>query len=161
MNLLSQFMDSFSTWFLARTDREKVLIPIASIGILLLLTFAVVLKPAYSYRSQGIDEHRYESIGLNWLTDAIEGGLSIDNDGELITNADLMRMITRSAAAYDISFDRQQPGRDGIRVDVRNHSFNEVIRWLHSIGNDHGINVHSANITRRASGLVDARLTLQ
>ncbi|MCY4656346.1 MAG: type II secretion system protein GspM, partial [Gammaproteobacteria bacterium] len=62
---------------------------------------------------------------------------------------------------FQITLSRQQPSNSGVSVEIRDHSFDKVVRWLDSLAESHGIKVYSATISRKDSGIVDARLLLQ
>lgn len=155
------FIEPVETWFRQRSRRERTLLGALIVVLLCCVVFLGALQPALQFRNTEIEKHQYEQEGLHWLEQAIDQGLTLQGESPSTATADLIRTLTRTAASYQITLNRQQPSGEAISVEIRDHPFENVARWIVSLHQSHGIRVVTATITSKLDGLVDARLNLQ
>ena len=148
-------------WFRKRSKRERWLVLGTGILFLACIVYFGTIQPALAFRASEINQHRYEAAGLTWLRSAKERGISLDSDAPTTASADLIRTLTRTAESFQITLNRQQPSSSGVSVEIRDHEFSNVVRWINVLYKTHGIRVFSGTITGKEPGLIDARLLLR
>jgi type II secretory pathway component PulM len=74
----------------------------------------------------------------------------------------LIPVITRAAAAHEISLNRLQPESNGIiSVALQQQSFNQIIGWIAQLEENNGVSVERANFDDTdAPGYVNAQIRL-
>lgn len=152
---------SAQEWFGKRSKRERLLVLGTGIVFLVCLVYFGTIQPALAFRAAEINQHRYEAAGLTWLKNAKARGISLDSDAPTTASADLIRTLTRTAESFQITLNRQQPSSSGVSVEIRDHEFSNVVRWIDVLYRTHGIRVFSGTITGKEPGLIDARLLLR
>ena len=150
-----------TTWLSQRTKRERLLVKGGALLLVALIVGYGLVNPSWQFRSVELERHQGEVEALQWLQNAIGKGLSLDNESPSTSQENLIRTLTRTAASYQITLSRQQPSGSGIAVEIREHPFNNLVQWLDSLHQMHGVKVRSATISSREPGIVDARLILQ
>lgn len=148
-------------WLGKRSKRERMLVLGTGILLLACIVYFGTIQPALAFRASEINQHRYEAAGLTWLKSAMARGISLENDAPTTASADLIRTLTRTAESFQITLNRQQPSSAGVSVEIRDHEFSNVVRWINVLYKTHGIRVFSGTITGKEPGLIDARLLLR
>lgn len=158
---VNTLISSGQEWFRNRSKRERLLVTSTGIVFLTLIIYFVAIQPALAFRAAEISQHRYEEAGLTWLKNAAARGISMDSNAPTTASADLIRTLTRTAESSQITLNRQQPSNTGVSVEIRDHEFANVVRWIGILYETHGIRVVSATISGKEPGLIDARLLLR
>lgn len=158
---LKTLTQAVQEWFGKRSKRERLLVLGTGILFLACIVYFGTIQPALSFRASEINQHRYEAAGLTWLKSAKAKGISLDSDAPTTASADLIRTLTRTAESFQITLNRQQPSSSGVSVEIRDHEFSNVVRWINGLYKTHGIRVFSGTITGKEPGLIDARLLLR
>lgn len=148
-------------WFGKRSKRERLLVLGTGILFLACIVYFGTIQPALAFRAAEINQHGYEAAGLSWLKSAKAKGISLDSNAPTTASADLIRTLTRTAESFQITLNRQQPSSSGVSVEIRDHEFSNVVRWINVLYKTHGIRVFSGTITGKEPGLIDARLLLR
>ncbi|MCY4656385.1 MAG: type II secretion system protein GspM, partial [Gammaproteobacteria bacterium] len=141
---LDKTSDVAKTWLRQRSKRERAFVALGGIVLSAVVLFYGLVQPAYTYRAEQIAQHAYHSAGFSWLRTAMAQGLSPGAEAPSTTSPNLIRTLTRTASSFQITLSRQQPSNSGVSVEIRDHSFDKVVRWLDSLAESHGIKVYSA-----------------
>ncbi len=156
------------TWFLALTQRERIMVISAGFVILVFMFYLLILEPIsrnYTSNKKNI-ENSLETI--TWMHTAakeinqLRGSrlLSGRSQGKQFTLSIIDKSIKKSGLSSVMK--RVQPeGETGVRVWFENAAFDELIRWLARIESEQGLRVNEMNIEQTEStGLVDVRVFL-
>lgn len=65
-----------------------------------------------------------------------------------IATGSLSSVVNRAASQYQITLDRIQPQGDSVQVWIDDVAFNQLLSWLSSLSNDHGLNVSNIDISK-------------
>ncbi len=77
------------------------------------------------------------------------------------SNTPILALITQQAKLANINLKRFEPDDDSLRIWLDNESFDNAVRWLETLTQDHGIQVKQISIDRSEKrGRVDLRATL-
>ena len=155
-------------WFLTLTQRERLMVQAASVVIVLLLTYLMILDPISTNYSKNKKNVQTATETLEWMRNSatevkqLRGGrgLAIRPQGKQF----VLSMIDNSARKAGLAavMKRVQPeGDSGVRVWFEAAAFDELIKWLATIESTHGLLVNEINIEQTDSvGLVNARIFL-
>jgi len=156
------------SWFLSLTQRERVMVQVASSVVTVFLLYLLVLEPISSNYSKNKKNVQTATETLEWMRNAasevkqLRGGrqLSERPQGKQF----VLSMIDNSVRKVGLAavMKRVQPEGDfGVRVWFEAAAFDELIKWLSTIESEHGLLVNEINIEQTDSiGLVNARVFL-
>lgn len=147
-------------WWSARTSRERTVVSVGVVLVVLALVWASVLNPLAQRRAElerAVPEQR---ALLAWMESLPTG--QRNNAGT--TQGSLFAVVDSSARATALAgtLSRIQPeGADTVRVWFDEAPFNDLVTWLAVLEREHGIRVTAVAADRTASpGRVSARVTL-
>lgn len=159
-----------SAWWLARTQRERNILTVS--GILLLVLFLVFgfWMPLQDHRQHQHDQLQrlYADLEFVHLASAQILAAQSQRDGpsvSVVHDQSLLGIVDSTARASGLlpSVQRVQPeGPSRVRVWMDNASFAELMRWLDMLRLDYAVEVAELSVDRVATpGRVNARLMLQ
>ena len=156
-------------WLESLEERERILVLTAA-GFLVfaLLYFGVWLPLDRGHRdaAEGVDVWRSSLAQLRPLRGQIQNPTtgSTPVGGQ---NQSLVVIIDNTLRQRDLygSLQRSQPtSANGIRVELENAAFDDLMLWLGDLGNSHGMQLQSGNFSRSPGdtrGRVNSSLTLE
>jgi general secretion pathway protein M len=155
-------------WFDSLAPRERLMVVGGAVAVGLMLFWGLVLAPLGSSVTKLADRVEAKRDLIVWMQQvapriksAGPGGEPGGSDGE----GSLVVLIDRSARSAGLggALTRNQPvGEDGIRVQLRDASFDSLTRWLVQLKTGSGLALDSASIERGgADGTVNASLVLR
>ncbi|MCY7295663.1 type II secretion system protein M [Alteromonas sp. a30] len=140
---MNQLLEKYN----ALNDREKKLVVIASVVIVIALFYFVIWSPLQqSIKTNRASVERQQEL-LVWVkenaTKAIQLKQSAGSHGGF--NGSLPQAVNQTAARFSIDISRMQPQKDDIQVWVDKAPFNNVLAWLQQL-EQMGISVAEADI---------------
>lgn len=155
-------------WFDSLAPRERLMVVFGAVVVGILLFWSLVMAPLGNSVAQMTDRVEAKRDLIVWmqqvaprLKSAGPGGDATADGGE----GSLVVLIDRTArsAGLGSALTRNQPvGEDGIRVQLRDASFDAMTRWLMQLRTGSGLALDSASIERgEAAGTVNASLVLR
>ena len=156
------------SWFLSLTQRERVMVQVASSVVTVFLLYLLVLDPISTNYSKNKKNVQAATETLEWMRNAasevkrLRGGrqLSERPQGKQF----VLSMIDSSVRKVGLAavMKRVQPeGDSGVRVWFEAAAFDELIKWLATIESEHGLLVNEINVEQTDTvGLVNARILL-
>ncbi len=161
-----------NAWWKKRSERERWIMS-SGLGLgVALLFYGLVWQPLQTQLKslrQGVAEQRAELTWMRKTAEEVKRLSTFVNPSEKKAQADgeqsLLILVDRTAKTAGLSetIKRVEPQSAGqLRVQLEQVNFDQMIRWLGSLAQEHGIIVDNANIDRQiGSGWVDARLILR
>lgn len=146
--------------------RERLILHVISVVVVLLLIFALGIAPAQKKLATAKQQHIAAQEMHEWmkaneprLRDAARAGRS---GGASMTGQALLTQVNRSAQTSGVTLRRTEPeGDDKLRVWVEDASFNAVISWLADMDKRMGIKVINISVeSHRDPGLANVRIIL-
>jgi general secretion pathway protein M len=159
------------TWWNKLSTRERWIVGVGAGLVAVLLFYALVWHPLQrnlAALQQSVGELRTD---VTWMRQAAGDVKRLNNTPE--TNSQntpardesLLVFVDRTArsAGLGSAVKRVEPqGANQLQIRLEQVSFDQMIRWLGSLQQEHGIAVINAVVDRQTqSGRVDARLVLQ
>lgn len=146
--------------------RERIIIVVGSVLVLLTAIYTLGLAPLYKAVNQRDQRITQKQQDLAWMQSVV-GKLSAMGNAlptAANSNESMVVIIANSASGGGVaaSLTGQTPdGPNGVRVRFEAAQFDALVLWLGALQKDYGIHVKAAEITRSAqSGQVNASLTL-
>lgn len=156
-------------WFLSLSSRERQMVQVAAVVIVLFLFYLIIWQPISDNYERSKKNVATASETIVWMKSAalevkrLGGGAALS--GQAKGKQFVLGMIDRSArkAGLGTVMKRVQPeGTSGVRVWFENASFDEFIKWLASVQSEHGLLVNEVNIEQtETTGLVNIRVYLE
>ena len=155
-------------WFLALTQRERIMVQYALSVIVVFILYLMVLDPIMTSHAKNRKNVAAATATLNWMRSAaievkqLGGGRALVNrpQGKKFILSVVDRSVRKAGLAAVMK--RVQPeGDTGVRVWFENASFDVLIKWLSKIESEKGLLVNEINIEQAEStGLVNVRVFL-
>ena len=157
-------------WYLALSERERLILSFGGGAALVLLAWALVWAPVMDDLGRLRQRVAAQEADLAWLQDAAvearrlqaqaAAGPTRNRGTSLLT---LVEQTTRAAGINEQvnRVDPQGPGR--VQVRLSGVPFDDVVRWLGRLRTQHGIRVDSlvADADDDVPGLVGARVIME
>jgi general secretion pathway protein M len=160
-------MQKLKDWFYSLQARERAIVVIGGVLVLLVAIYILALAPLYAAVNSRAERVARKEGDLAWMRSV--GGevmaLSVNSPTAAApTNESLVVLIDRTARECGLgaSLTGQTPnGDNGIRVRLEQAEFDKLVVCLGSLQQQHAVNIESANIDRTAKpGFVNASLVL-
>jgi general secretion pathway protein M len=156
-------------WLDNLESRERMMLAAGGVLLVLLLLYVLVLAPfrsGYHALQESVTEQRATVVWMQENAQTIQrlgssGGVATEGLGgrSLLAVTD----STARAGGLGPALKRVEPeGANSVRVWLDGAPFDVLIKWLGTLGTQHGVDAVSATLERsEAAGLVNARLTLE
>lgn len=155
-------------WYLGLESRERLMVAVGGVVVLLALVWGLLINPVYSASAAAerrIETKRETLVFLRSAAAELAGAADLPAARPDLAGQSLVVIIDRSArqAGLGAALTNNQPiGEDGIRVRLESASFEAVARWLAAIDQGSGLSIESASFDRAPeAGRVNASLTLR
>jgi general secretion pathway protein M len=156
-------------WLEGLEPRERLLLAIGTAALVLFLLFVLVLLPlrvGYNKLQTSVVEQRDT---MQWMQQSARQVKQLQaGRGTATRNLGGRSLLavtdsTARAGGLGTALKRIEPeGGSGVRVWLDGASFDDLVKWLGTLSNSHGVDVSTATMERsEAAGRVNARLTLQ
>ena len=155
-------------WFLSLSQREKVMVQLATAVVLVFLVYLIILEPLASSYSSSKQNVVLAEKSLEWMKTAAQEIKQLRGNGAVAERPNdkqsvlsLVDSSVRKAGLAAVMKRVQPEGDSGVRVWFENAIFDEIVHWLATIESEHGLLVNEINIEQaEATGLVHVRVFL-
>jgi general secretion pathway protein M len=157
-------------WLDSLSARERIMVIVGAIVLVLLLLYALVWSPVRS----GYLELQEDVIGQRetavWMQESAQRLAQLKSSRGSVASGlggqSLLALADRTARTDGLgdALKRVEPeGSNSVKVWLEGASFDVVIGWLGSLSDKYGVNVDTVTLERVSgmAGRVNARLTLQ
>ena len=156
-------------WFNSLAPRERTMVSVAAVVILLVLGYVAAWSPLSSRVAsleKSVEERQavklwmeQAAVEANQLRGAAGGSGGGDEHRSLLSVVDQTAKQSQLASAVN----RIEPeGQELVRVSLERASFDDMVLWLGSLQRTFGVRVADISIERQAeTGRVNARLSLK
>ncbi len=156
-------------WWAALANRERLLVVVAGVTVLIALLYLLVWEPFAKGRSDLASRVQAHQKDLAWMEQAAAELARLRAATRTHTvqgrQRSLLAIIDSSAKQAGLRkvIQRMEPvGQDGVKLWLENADFDRLIGWLGALRRRFGIRVSRASFDRQDTpGRVDARLSLQ
>ena len=153
-------------WFTGLALRERTMVSIAAVVVVLALVYAVAWGPLASSVSRLQQSVEEQQALKQWMQQSaaevkqLRGAAGATDD-----HRSLLAVVDQTSKQSQLgpAVKRIEPdGQELVRVSLEQASFDDMVTWLGSLQRSFGVGVADVSIDRQAdSGRVNARITLK
>jgi general secretion pathway protein M len=160
-------MQNIKTWYYGLNARERAIILVGTVLIVLTAVYLFALAPFYSSLSARAENVAQKQADLAWMR-SVAGEVQVLSANQPMvaapTNESLVVLVDRTAreAGLSSALTGQTPnGETGIRVRLESAAFDMAMMWLGNLELSHSVAIESATFDRTSTpGLVNVNLVL-
>ena len=161
--LRTQFIQSpIGRWYYGRERNEQVIILGLAVLVIIAVLWVGVWKPVSDWRAVAVKRQNNAQQLYDWLRANETRAKQAARTSPTRATGAITPIITRAAAAHQITVNRLQPESNGVvSVVLQQQAFNKIIAWVAQLEENNGVNVQRASIDGvDAPGYVNAQLRL-
>jgi general secretion pathway protein M len=160
-------MQNLKAWYYGLKPRERLIILIGSVLVLLTAFYLFALAPFYAAVNARAASVSQKKADLAWMR-SVAGEMQVLGANQPMmatpTNESLVVLVDRTAreAGLSSALTGQTPnGETGIRVRLESAAFDMAMMWLGNLELSHNVAIESATFDRTSTpGLVNVNLVL-
>ena len=148
--------------------RERLIVIVGSIALVLVLFYAIIWEPITSRYQQQQMQHDAQRQLYSWMQDAsneirslsVSGGKNISR----FRNHSISSLADRSAATSGVksSIEKMKQSKKGVKINLKTANFDRIVIWLNDLETKYGIHASKVKIeTSKVKGAVNASITLE
>jgi general secretion pathway protein M len=159
-------MQKLKEWFASLQARERIAVSVAAVLVSAMVIYVLGLAPFYRAVNAMENDLAERKADLAWMmSNADNVRMLVASRPQLApTGESLVLLVDRTAreAGLADSLTNQTPtGPDGIKVNLQEATFDNMMVWLNGLQMTQGVTIQSANINRASKpGLVNVSLEL-
>jgi type II secretory pathway component PulM len=157
------------TWYNTLSPRERTLVILAGIALLLLLFWMLLAKPLYNNHKKlnkviitqknTLETMKKQSAQIHQLK-------QLDNQPAVKTSGNPQQLIERTLQTWRLKpkLERMQSqGPNGVRLILKDANADRVMRFLYELENKYALSISNMiiNNANKEPGLADVRLTIK
>jgi general secretion pathway protein M len=164
---MKQQLEILNIWYNALPMRDRNLLIAALALVFITLFYLLVWEPVHQARDQQQQQLKAQRDIYAWMQSAAgeAGALKASGSRKATSNQPIALILESSAA---ISGLKQQiskiesSGKTGAQVKIDSASFDQLLVWLNTLEQQHGVSISSASIERNdLPGTISARLSFE
>jgi len=146
-------------------DRERKVVYAAALAIALFLPYQLIWSPLMSSVEEKKERVAKQQADLVWMQSKVSEIRNLSRAASKPQGAgqSAYGIVERTARQQFKSEIRvQQEGKDGIRVQIKSTSFDDLMAWLDNLGYQHQVFVKDFKVeTEKEAGRVNASILLE
>lgn len=160
-------LDTLQHWYHSLQQRERVMVLATAVVVVITIFYIAIWEPLHKGLDSAEQEYQSNLSNLQWMQQAAAEVRALKPSSSRVRNTASNQPVTliveqaanNSAIKNNIS-KLESASNDGARVVLNAASFDQMLVWLNTLEQSHGIPVASANIERSDKpGTVNARLS--
>jgi len=156
----SSIYKSYQDWYGQLAPRDKKIVKVLSITIIITLVFAWIWQPVISGKQKAINKYQNEMTFHAKLKE--NAYLFSSGDVSNVSGQSILTTVNNTSKVKGIQLKRFEPdGPNGLRIWLDAVNFNSLIDWLELLETSRGIKVEQISIDKVNSGIVNVRAVLQ
>ncbi len=160
-------LDAFNQWYGSLQARERLMVMATGIVVIITIFYVAIWEPLHQGLDDAQQHYQANLKNLQWMQQAAAEVRALKASGGSVRNTNSNQPVTllveQSAAISAIKPNLsklESSGTDGARVALDGASFDQMLLWLNTLEQAHGVPVASANIERAEKpGTINARLS--
>ncbi len=144
-------------------EREKLLVSVATLLVLLIFSWQFLIKPISSFGPSQQKQYAKSLADLEIMQKGISTLSAVPTTRKSnLPVTKLMTEVTRSAGQNGLMITRRQPnGETGISLWFEQAPSPKFYRWLDELTSAHHVTLMRASINRNNDGTIQAQVTLK
>lgn len=164
---MNQQLATLQHWYHSLQQRERVMVLATAVVVVITIFYLAIWEPLHKGLDNAEQEYQSNLNNLQWMQQAAAEVRALKPANGRVRNTASNQPVTliveqaanNSAIKSNIS-KLESASNDGARVVLNAASFDQMLVWLNTLEQSHGIPVASANIERNDKpGTVNARLS--
>ena len=165
MNALVQRLTASSAgrWYASREPRERLILTVGAVLVLLTLLYLAVWQPVAQWRDSSVGAATRLQNELDYMHRTLPAAQARARSSkpERGQNRPRLKTITDTARAAGLSISQYRPTGDSYEITLEGKPFNDILVWLDSLAENNGIAVTEASFSADSTpGYVRARISL-
>jgi len=163
---MNQF-DTVKQWYASLQERERLMVAAAAILLVVTLFYVSVWEPLHQGLDNAQQEYKSNLKNLQWMQQAAAEVRTLKASGNRAHSASnqpvtmVVEQVASNSAIKPNLSKLESANQGGAHVVLDGAPFDQMLIWLNTLQQNHGISVSSGNIIRSAKpGTVNARLSL-
>jgi general secretion pathway protein M len=161
---MKQYLDQFNAWWSARQTRERQVLIAGAIAVAIAILYGAIWTPVVTAdRRAQAALVRNREVANRLETIAVEVQHARGGGAGGFANLPLLTAVDQATKRPELGKEasRIQPeGDKEVKIWLDDVPFDALITWLQILQQQYGISVGSAEIEKKAEGVVSARLSL-
>lgn len=164
---MKQQLEILNTWYSSLSPRDKNLLIGTAIFLVVLLFYLAIWEPIHQGRTDQQQKLKSQQEIYTWMQTAANEAVSLkgSRNRKASSQQPIALILENSSKASGLKKNInkiESSGKKGARVVIDSASFDQLLVWLNSLEQQHGVIVTTANIDRNeAAGTVSARLSFE
>ncbi|MCW8830850.1 MAG: type II secretion system protein M [Gammaproteobacteria bacterium] len=166
---MKQQLDTLNLWYSSLPSRDRKLLVAVSILLITTLFYLMVWEPIHQGRDQQQQKFKSQQEIYAWMQSASQEAIALKRTGAgNIKKASTQPLALILESSAKISGLKQNinkiesSGKSGARVKIDSASFDQLLVWLNTLEQQHGVTVTTASIERNDTpGTISARLSFE
>lgn len=149
---------AFLHWFNEQSPRDKKIIKLVGAFVAACLVIVLFVQPFYSKQAT-YQAKLNKSISV--YEQLAKNAHKFNSKSTRSSSTPILALVTQQAKRANINLKRFEPDNESLRIWLDNESFDDAVRWLETLTQDHGVRVKQISIERSDKpGRIDLRATL-
>lgn len=145
-------------WWQQLNTREQRLVLLLSVFVVIFVIYAYVWQPLNDNIEKSKKSIKRKQDLLTWVQENTTRYQQAQQNGSTNTRESLSSIVNRTSKMNNINIDRMQPQGDDLQVWIDEISFNQLLSWLATLSQSHGLKVKSIDLNKaEQQGVVEVR----
>ena len=164
---MKQQLETFNLWYSSLPTRDRNLFIATVTLIVATLFYLIVWEPIHQGRDQQHQKFKSQQDIYSWMQSASKEAMTLKRSGtrKAPSKQPIALILENSAKIAGL---KQQinkiesSGKNGARVKIDSVSFDQLLVWLNTLEQQHGVAITTASIERNDNaGSISARLSFE
>ena len=164
---MNQQLELLNNWYSSLPTRDRNLLMATAILLVITLFYLIVWEPVHQGRDQQQEKLKSQQAIYTWMQSAANEAKSFKGAGtrKAPSNQPIALILENSAKISGLKQNInkiESSGKTGARVKIDSASFDQLLVWLNTLEQQHGVTITTASIERNdKAGTVSARLSFE
>ncbi|MCP4000352.1 MAG: type II secretion system protein M [Gammaproteobacteria bacterium] len=157
--------DELQNWFLQLAPRERVMVSICAVFVLLTLLWSFALQPIFSHSADlenRVTEKQAQLANLQEMASQIRPGADSVSGPSVSSNDSIVVVIDRTTRSRQLAqyLKRNQPDGNNVRLRFEGAPFDVLVAWLGELKQNYGMTMVTANFDEAGTGRINCSLVI-
>lgn len=164
---MKQQFEAFNLWYSGLPSRDRNLLIASTLLLLTTLFYLIVWEPLHQGLEQQQQKFRSQQDIHAWMESASNEVMALKRTGtrKAPTSQPIALTLENSSKISGLKQHInkiESSGKNGARVKIDSASFDQLLVWLNTLEQQHGVTITTASIERKdIAGTISARLSFE
>ncbi|WP_223670693.1 type II secretion system protein GspM [Kangiella shandongensis] len=154
-------MSSIKAWYSGLNQRERSMVTVLGIMMIILILFIAVVMPLRTYLSDLNQSVATAKEDLPIIASKVQALQARSGSSQVTTSRSLNQLITTSSKRYNLKFSRieERKRNEEIQVRLDDVEFDQLLRWAAQLEQQQGLVIDTLRVSDTGTiGMVDASI---